>query len=168
MVLSLDNYRACLARAKRALSSGTFPSETLSLIEADIATTLPALHIFHSEMGPLYQDLKDMLCAWVVSRSDEGLGYTTGVSRVAAMFLISMPPQQGFVVMRNLLERHCMRSFYGGAATKDDVGFAFSRMIAHALIAFAFIRSKPTTGDFLYFQQMLQCLKMVIGFLIRF
>ncbi|KAF7436496.1 hypothetical protein PC9H_003329 [Pleurotus ostreatus] len=121
LALSKDNYRACLARAKRALSSGTFPSETLSLIEADIATTLPALHIFHSEMGPLYQDLKDMLCAWVVSRSDEGLGYTTGVSRVAAMFLISMPPQQGFVVMRNLLERHCMRSFYGGAATKDDV-----------------------------------------------
>ncbi len=149
MVVSLDNYRACLARAKRALSSGTFPSETLSLIEADIATTLPALHIFHSEMGPLYQDLKDMLCAWVVSRSDEGLGYTTGVSRVAAMFLISMPPQQGFVVMRNLLERHCMRSFYGGAATKDDVGVEISRIVAvRILITFAFNRLKPTTGDY--------------------
>jgi len=95
--------------------------KTFALIEQDVENTLPSLHIFHRETGPLYQDLKDMLCAWVVSRSDEGLGYTSGISRIAAMFLISMPAQQGFVVMRNLLERHCMRSFYGGIAAKDDV-----------------------------------------------
>lgn len=64
-----------------------------------------------------------MLCAWVVSRSDEGLGYTTGIAKIAAMFLINMPTQQGFVVMRNLLERHCMRSFYGGISTRDEVGY---------------------------------------------
>jgi hypothetical protein len=90
-------------------------------MEADILSTLPALHIFHPSTGPLYQDLKDMLCAWVVSRSDEGLGYTFGIAKIAAMFLISMPAQQGFVVMRNLLERHCMRSFYGGGAAREDV-----------------------------------------------
>ena len=117
----LDSYRTCLARAKRALSSGVFPAETVKLMEEDILRTLPALHIVHPETGPLYQDLKDMLCAWVVSRSDEGLGYVPGISRIAAMFLINMSPQQGFVVMRNLLERHCMRSFYGGASTKADV-----------------------------------------------
>lgn len=65
-----------------------------------------------------------MLCAWVVSRSDEGLGYTFGIAKIAAMFLITMPAQQGFIVMRNLLERHCMRSFYGGKAAKDDVSRA--------------------------------------------
>ncbi|EGN93115.1 hypothetical protein SERLA73DRAFT_163637 [Serpula lacrymans var. lacrymans S7.3] len=121
LALSKDNYRTCFARAKRALASGVFPSETIHLIEEDILSTLPALHIFHPETGPLYQDLKDMLCAWVVSRSDEGLGYVTGISKIAAMFLINMPPHQGFIVMRNLLERHCMRSFYGGAAAKEEV-----------------------------------------------
>jgi TBC1 domain family member 14 len=117
----LDNYRTCSARAKRALSSGTFPQPTLNLIEDDIRSTLPALHIFHPSAGPLYQDLKDMLCAWVVSRSDEGLGYTFGIAKIAAMFLINMPMQTGFVVMRNLLERHCMRSFYGGDHSREDV-----------------------------------------------
>ena len=84
-------------------------------------TTLPAIHIFHKETGPLYSDLKDMLCAWVVSRSDEGLGYTFGAAKIAAMLLINMPSQQGFIVMRNLLERHCLRSFFGGERAKDDV-----------------------------------------------
>ncbi|KAJ7225383.1 hypothetical protein GGX14DRAFT_511320 [Mycena pura] len=121
LALNKDNYRTCLTRAKRAMGAGTFPSATLSLIEQDISTTLPSLHIFHHETGPLYPDLKDMLCAWVVSRSDEGLGYTVGASKIAAMLLINMPAQQAFIVMRNLMERHCMRSFYGGEGSKDDV-----------------------------------------------
>lgn len=93
----------------------------MSLIEEDIAGTLPSLHLFHTEVGPLYQDLKDMLCAWVVARSDEGLSYVLGAAKIAAMFLINMPASQGFVSMRNLLERHCLRSFYGGSSTKEDV-----------------------------------------------
>lgn len=116
-----DSYRTCHERAKRALSSGVFPKETLQAIEDDILVTLPALRIFHPESGPLYQDLKDLLCAWVVSRADEGLGYAPGVSKIAAMILINMPAPQGFVVMRNLLERHCLRSFYGDANSKEDV-----------------------------------------------
>ena len=63
-----------------------------------------------------------MLCAWVVARSDEKLGYTPGAAKIAAMLLINMPVQQGFVVMRNLLERHCMRSFFGGEGSHNDVG----------------------------------------------
>ena len=116
-----------MARANRALSSGTFPSALLTMIEEDIAVTLPSLHLFKPETGPMYQDLKDMLCAWVVSRSDEGLGYVPGVARIAAMILLNMPPMQAFVVMRNLLERHCMRSFYGASTSKDDVS-CFSRL----------------------------------------
>ncbi|PPQ78038.1 hypothetical protein CVT25_015583 [Psilocybe cyanescens] len=107
LALSKDHYRTCLSRAKRALTSGVFPQATLDVIEEDISTTLPAVHIFNKENGPLYPDLKDMLCAWVVSRSDEGLGYTVGAAKIAAMLLINMPCQQAFVVMRNLLERHC-------------------------------------------------------------
>ncbi|KAF5384776.1 hypothetical protein D9615_001267 [Tricholomella constricta] len=121
LALSKDHYRTCLARAKKALLSGVFPQASLSLIEEDISTTLPSLHIFHPQTGPLYEELKEMLCAWVVSRSDEGLGYTLGAAKIAAMLLINMPAQQGFVVMRNLLERHCMRSFYGGEGSREDV-----------------------------------------------
>jgi hypothetical protein len=95
------------------------------MIEDDISTTLPSIHIFHPETGPLYQELKDMLCAWVVSRSDEGLGYSLGAAKIAAMLLITIPVQQAFVVMRNLLERHCMRSFFGGEGTRDEVSISF-------------------------------------------
>ena len=91
------------------------------MIEEDMSTTLPTLNIFYKEGGPLYGDLKDMLCAWVVSRSDEGLEYAFGAARIAAMLLINMPSQQGFIVMRNLLERHCLRSFFGGERAKEDV-----------------------------------------------
>jgi len=93
----------------------------LDALEQDISSTLPTLHIFKPGTGPLYFDLKDMLCAWVVSRSDEGLGYVRGAAKIAAMILLNLAPQQGFVVMRNLLERHCMRSFFGGERTRDDV-----------------------------------------------
>lgn len=110
-----------MSRAKRALAAGTFPTTTLSLIEDDVLSTLPSLHIFHPESGPLYQDLKDFLYAWVVARSDEGLGYIRGIAKLAAMIVLNMPLPEGFVMLRNLLERHCMRSFYGGLSTKDDV-----------------------------------------------
>ena len=46
-----------------------------------------------------------------------------GASTVGAMFLINMPPDQAFVAMRNILERHCMRSFYGGTGASDDVSW---------------------------------------------
>ncbi|KAF9486446.1 RabGAP/TBC [Pholiota conissans] len=121
LALSKDHYRTCLSRARRALSSGVFPQTTLDLMEQDMLTTLPSIHLFLKETGPMYGDLKDMLCAWVVSRSDEGLGYTAGAAKIAAMLLINMPNQQAFIVMRNLLERHCMRSFFGGERAKDDV-----------------------------------------------
>jgi hypothetical protein len=80
------------------------------------------MHLFHPEFGPMYADLKDMLYAWVVTRSDEGLGYTYGAAKLAGMMLIVLPTQQAFNVLRNFLERHCVRSFYGGERSKDDVG----------------------------------------------
>ncbi|KAG8693687.1 hypothetical protein FRC08_008966, partial [Ceratobasidium sp. 394] len=121
LAISKDTYKRCLARANRAIASGGFPTETMAIVEEDIRATLPALHIFHPETGPMYQDLKDLLCAWVVSRSDEGLGYVRGVSSVAGMFLINMSAEEAFICMRNLLERHCLRSFYGGPGARDDI-----------------------------------------------
>ncbi|KAI0828943.1 RabGAP/TBC [Trametes gibbosa] len=121
LALSKDSYKTCSSRAKRALASGSFPTTVLNLLEEDIRTTLPSIHLFAPERGPLYQDLREMLCAWVVARSDEGLGYVRGVAKIAAMILLNMPSAQGFVVLRNVLERHCLRSFYGGMSSRDDV-----------------------------------------------
>ncbi|EIN13936.1 RabGAP/TBC [Punctularia strigosozonata HHB-11173 SS5] len=122
LALDKGNYRTCVARAKRARSTGTFPEATLKLIETDISSTLPSLHIFLPGTGPLYDDLYEMLAAWVVSRFDEGLNYSKGVARIAGMLLLTMSSkEQAFIVLRNLLERHCMRSFYGGRSANDDV-----------------------------------------------
>ncbi|KAI0784947.1 RabGAP/TBC [Abortiporus biennis] len=125
LALSKDAFKSYLARANRALNTNTFPTTVLGLIDDDIKTTLPTLHLFAPQVGPLYQDLKDILCAWVVSRSDEGLGYIVGVAKIAAMLLINMAPAPAFLVLRNLLERHLMRSFYGGMTSQDDLKIIF-------------------------------------------
>jgi hypothetical protein len=96
--------------------------------------TLPALHIFLPGAGPLSEDLRDMLCAWVVARSDEGLGYVPGVSRIAGMLLLQMPAPQAFTLMRNLLERHCLRSFYGGPGAREDVSSSGRHCVYRVLI----------------------------------
>ena len=136
-----DSYRTCLARAKRSLNP-----ETLALIDADILTTLPSLHLFHPEFGAMYGDLKDVLSAWVISRRDEGLGYVHGVAKIAAMFLLNMRAPEAFLAVRNLLERHCMRSFFGGPGAKDDVGQV--RTLGSEITELTFFyRSKLTTGN---------------------
>ncbi|KAF8310415.1 RabGAP/TBC [Clavulina sp. PMI_390] len=133
LALSKETYKTCSTRAKRALAARTFPQDTLSEIENDVQNTLPNLHIFNAEYGPMHQDLKDLLCAWVVSRSDEGLGYVRGASNIAAMFILNMPLDEAFLSMRNLLERHCLRSFYGGEGSDDDVSRIFDTLLADGM-----------------------------------
>lgn len=53
----------------------------MTQMEEDMDATLPALHLFHRELGVMRQDLKDLMVAWMVARSDEGLGYVS--SRVS-------------------------------------------------------------------------------------
>ena len=77
LLFCVDSYKACAARARRAIGRGTFPRDALQDIEEDIKSTLPSLHLFHEETGPIYQDLKDLLTAWTVARSDEGLPYVS-------------------------------------------------------------------------------------------
>jgi hypothetical protein len=48
-----------------------------------------------------------------------------GAARIGAMLLLNIPPPRTFVTMRNLLDRHCLRSLYGGEGTKEDVGDSY-------------------------------------------
>lgn len=98
----------------------------------------------------MYGDLKDILSAWVISRRDEGLGYVHGVAKIAAMFLLNMRAPEGFLAMRNLLERHCMRSFFGGPGTKEDVSWVLYFPLAlgsEGLTFFPSGRSRLITGN---------------------
>jgi TBC1 domain family member 14 len=66
-----------LARGQRAIAKGTYPEQSLTQMEEDMDATLPALHLFHRETGAMRQDLRDLMIAWTVSRSDEALGYVS-------------------------------------------------------------------------------------------
>jgi hypothetical protein len=72
----------------------------------------------------MHDDLRNLLIAWMVSRTDEGSGfYVSGVARIAAMLLINMSTnEQAFVALRNYLERGCPRALYGGEGSREDVG----------------------------------------------
>ncbi len=51
---------------------------SLMLIAADIPRTFPELRVFHGPHGPLYEDLLDLLLAYVALRPD--VGYVQGMS----------------------------------------------------------------------------------------
>ncbi|EJD54286.1 hypothetical protein AURDEDRAFT_51327 [Auricularia subglabra TFB-10046 SS5] len=124
IALSKDSFSRCSARGRRARESGVHPlgPANVAAIEADISTTLPSLHIFRPTTGPMYEDLRDILCAFMIARSDEGIShYVPGTARAAAMLLLNLPPPRAFIALRNLLERHCLRSFFGGEAAKEEV-----------------------------------------------
>ena len=71
-----EAYKTYLARSKRALEDGRFPQEVLDQMERDMDNTLPTLKLFVPG-SPMREDLKEFLCAWIVYRSDSGLGYVS-------------------------------------------------------------------------------------------
>lgn len=71
-----DAYRQYHSRANRAIQAQRFPADVLETIEHDAGGTLPVLKIFQPG-SPMFDDLKDLLCAWYVSRLDEGQGYVS-------------------------------------------------------------------------------------------
>lgn len=97
------------------------------------------------EDGPLYIELRDILLAWTVSRTDEGLlPYVTGVARLAGMFLINLSSnEQAYVSFRNFLERGCPRAFCGGPLGKDEVIISyFNWMNAQRCIARSILQER--------------------------
>ncbi|CCA67166.1 hypothetical protein PIIN_00998 [Serendipita indica DSM 11827] len=115
--MSKDMYRSCSARAQRAILRGTFPTNALESIEKDMDSTLPTLHLFHRETGVMREDLRDLMLAWMVA----SLCKTMGAARIGAMLLLNIPLPNTFLAMRNLMDRHCLRSLYGGPNAQDDV-----------------------------------------------
>ncbi|WVW86820.1 hypothetical protein I302_108875 [Kwoniella bestiolae CBS 10118] len=118
LAVSKDAYRTYVTRSEKAQKSGRFPQEILHQMEQDMDNTLPTLRMFHRG-SPLRDDLKELLCAWVVYRSDDGLGYAPYISHLSAMFLLVSPPSEAFISLINLLSRPCLRAFY--TQTEDEI-----------------------------------------------
>lgn len=71
-----DNYKACVARSKKAIESGRFPADILERLDKDLDGTLVHLKLFQ-KTSPLRADLHELICAWVVYRSDTAQGYVS-------------------------------------------------------------------------------------------
>ena len=69
------------------------------------------------------------------------------MSSVAGMFLINVSSEEAFICMRNLLERHCLRSFYGGPGARDDVSFLIQLVLDENISSRFFCRLKLTIGE---------------------
>lgn len=113
-----------LKRSQRALEHGRFPQDILEQLEQDLDHTLNTLHIFQRG-SPMRDELKELICAWVVYRSDESLGYAPYINLLAAMFLLVLPADQAFFSLVNFLSRPMLRAFY--SETTDEIA-AFYRV----------------------------------------
>ncbi|KAK1923371.1 rab-GTPase-TBC domain-containing protein [Papiliotrema laurentii] len=118
LAMSKDAYKTYLARARRAIDYGRFPKDVSDQMEQDMDVTLPTLRLY-VRGSPMRDDLRDFVSAWVVYRSDDGLGYAPYITHLSAMFLLSSPPPQAFLSLVNLLSRPCLRAFY--MQTVDEI-----------------------------------------------
>ncbi|ORY34660.1 rab-GTPase-TBC domain-domain-containing protein [Naematelia encephala] len=118
LAMSKDAYKMYVSRARKAIGTGRFPQDILDQMENDMDNTLPVLRMF-VRGSPMRADLRELLCAWVVCRSDEGLGYAPYISYLAAMLLLTSAPSAAFHILVNLLSRPLLRAFY--TETTDEI-----------------------------------------------
>ncbi|PWN39170.1 hypothetical protein IE81DRAFT_318334 [Ceraceosorus guamensis] len=127
-MLPRNLFQGASAEAQKAIKEGRFPKADAQAIEADIANTLPSLKLFQRDVGPLYDDLRDVLQAYVMVRLDQlrataavslsvsaplPLAYQAGASSLAAMLLSNLSPTETLVALLNLLaERPWLRALY--------------------------------------------------------
>ena len=90
------------------ISKGAAKSWTV--IEADLKRTLPQCPMFYSER--VLNDLRRVLCAY--SNKDPELGYTQGMSMIAAMLLLYIEPSIAYECFQTLMlgKRYQRREFY--------------------------------------------------------
>jgi hypothetical protein len=119
-------------------------------IDADIDLTLRRVKLFQRD-GPMHDDLRNLLLAYSVFHSPSpryvrairrvrtrahGHAQPPGASWPAALLLISMPVQDAFVSLANLVEKSFLKSFY--LDKNDEV---------RSVILPAFVVSKTTGTD---------------------
>ena len=86
------------------------PAKSWTVIEADLKRTLPQCPMFYSER--VLNDLRRVLCAY--SNRDKELGYTQGMSMIAAMLLLYIEPAIAYECFQTLMlgPRYQRREFF--------------------------------------------------------
>lgn len=121
LMLSHNLYDQAVALVHQALTNEKIPSAWMEEIETDISQTLPSLRLFEEGIGPLYEDLKNVLLAFTFVRADEASQrerqesldlpslyekYTVcvpGTANLAALLLLNMTPAQSLLSLMNLI-----------------------------------------------------------------
>lgn len=83
--------------------------QSTTCIPFDLPRTFPTLAFF-SEGGPLHEDCARILEAYTFFRPD--IGYVQGMSYLAAMLLLYLPPYESFVGLCNLLNTPSVLGLY--------------------------------------------------------
>jgi len=94
---------------------------SLKVLDKDLPRTFAQLGFFHKG-GPLEQQLRDVLEAYIFYRPD--VGYVQGMSYLAAMLLLTMDTFQAFVALCNLLHSHYFLSFFAMDMLQIKIRFA--------------------------------------------
>ncbi|KAI9853221.1 MAG: hypothetical protein M1824_001500, partial [Vezdaea acicularis] len=92
--------------------------EWFHAVDRDVGRVWPELGLF-GDGGPLREQLRDVLKAYVAYRSD--VGYCYGTQMIASLLLLTLPtPSQTFIALANILNRPLPLSFL----THDPSGVA--------------------------------------------
>mmetsp|Transcript_35262 Transcript_35262/g.140120 ORF Transcript_35262/g.140120 Transcript_35262/m.140120 type:complete len:417 (+) Transcript_35262:258-1508(+) len=83
---------------------------THKMILLDLPRTYPELEIFRNENSPYRQHLLEVLEAFVCFRPE--VGYSQGMSFLAALLLLYMEPADAFMAFTNILTSSCFVNFY--------------------------------------------------------
>mmetsp|Transcript_37366 Transcript_37366/g.81200 ORF Transcript_37366/g.81200 Transcript_37366/m.81200 type:complete len:426 (-) Transcript_37366:118-1395(-) len=94
---------------QRAKVSEKRHEKSTALIPFDLPRTFPTLAFFR-EGGPLHDDCMRILEAYTFFRPD--IGYVQGMTYLAAVLLLYVPPYQAFVALCNLLNAPTLLGLY--------------------------------------------------------
>jgi len=83
---------------------------SLRLIDLDLPRTFPSLAIFNNKDSPIYENLQNVLDAFVISRPD--IGYVQGMSFIAGLFLLYMQPYDAFRCFANVICKMSLIPFF--------------------------------------------------------
>mmetsp|Transcript_14815 Transcript_14815/g.12619 ORF Transcript_14815/g.12619 Transcript_14815/m.12619 type:complete len:114 (+) Transcript_14815:533-874(+) len=83
---------------------------TIRLIDLDLPRTFPSLAIFNNKDSPIYENLQNVLDAFVIARPD--IGYIQGMTFVAGLLLLYMQPYDAFRCFVNIVCKMSLIPFF--------------------------------------------------------
>lgn len=132
LMLSHNLFARAMSSVQKARATDTFPQSLSDAMRKDIANTLPSLRLFDEHNGPLFQDLFDVLSAYVYIRADEAsqreglpdtdmekmqskyMLYVPGIANLAALLVMNLNLSQSLIVLLNLIaKKNWLKAIYG-------------------------------------------------------